>query len=187
MRCGILDFSSCTGSDIAADIDHEDLIRHIDLPLMHVIQHFLGSFRPDFLITGVTEEANTDDDVSLQRQAFLRLHESVLKAGASTEGDDFILSYHNRPTSVPLLDAQGFEYRVFRTVIENQIKTADQLRRHGSEVSRRRDRMLRVGFGLQNLKNSRNPGTWFENHKRPSFGKMYSIANLILYCTTGHW
>ena len=41
MRCGILDFSSCTGSDIAADIDHEDLIRHIDLPLMHGVSELL--------------------------------------------------------------------------------------------------------------------------------------------------
>ena len=50
-----------------------------------------------------------------------------------------------------------------------------------------RDRMLRVGLGLQNLQNSQDPGTGFENHKRPSLDRMYSIPNLILYYITGHW
>ena len=50
-----------------------------------------------------------------------------------------------------------------------------------------RDRMLRVGLSLQNLQNTQDSGTGFENHKRSSFGRMYSIPNLILYYITGHW
>ena len=38
---------------------------------MHVIQHLLGTFRPDLIIAGVPEEANTDHNVSLQREAVL--------------------------------------------------------------------------------------------------------------------
>ena len=49
-----------------------------------------------------------------------------------------------------------------------------------------RDRVIPVGFSLQNLQDSQDPGAGFENHERSSFGKMYSIPNLISYYTTGH-
>ena len=127
MQLRIFNLRPGAGSDIAANIDHEDLIRHIDLPLMHVIQHLFGAFRPNLIISGVTEETNADDDISLQGQLLLRLHESVLKAGAAAKGNDSILPYHNLSASAALFYAQGLKYRVFRAVVENKIEAANQL------------------------------------------------------------
>ena len=46
-----------------------------------------------------------------------------------------------------------------------------------------RDQMIRVGLGLQNLQNSQDPATGFEDHNRPSFGRMHRISQFknILY------
>ena len=82
------------GSDIAADIDYEDLVSHIIFPLVHIIKHFLGTLTPDLIIAGVTEEADADDDIPLQSQAFLRLNESIPEPGAAAKSNNFIFSNH---------------------------------------------------------------------------------------------
>ena len=61
---------------------------------MHIIQHLLGALRPDLIVTGMTKEADADDNVTFQRQALLCLHEGILKPGAPAERDDFIFSDH---------------------------------------------------------------------------------------------
>ena len=59
-RFRILNLGSGAGPDIPTDIDHKDLIGHINFPLVHVIQHFLGALGPDLLIARVAEEANAE-------------------------------------------------------------------------------------------------------------------------------
>ena len=61
---------------------------------MHVIQHFLGTFGPDLIITKVAEETNTDDNIAFQRKTFLSFEESVLETGAAAESDDWNNSSH---------------------------------------------------------------------------------------------
>ena len=46
----ILNLRPGAGTDIPADIDNEDFISHVNLPLVHVIKHFLRAFRPDLII-----------------------------------------------------------------------------------------------------------------------------------------
>ena len=81
-------------TNIASDIDDIDGIRHVYLALVHVIQHFLRPFRPDFLISGMAEKAYADDNVAFQGETFLSLKELVIEACATAEGYDFELSDH---------------------------------------------------------------------------------------------
>ena len=69
-RDRILNLGSCTGPDIPADIDHKDLICHVDLPLMHVIEHLLGTLSPDLIIAGMTEETDADDNIAFSVSCF---------------------------------------------------------------------------------------------------------------------
>ena len=48
----------------------------------------------DFLIAGVAEEPDADDDITRKRQPLLGIHELLFEAGAATERDYFIFSYH---------------------------------------------------------------------------------------------
>ena len=91
---GILDFRAGTLTDIAAHIDDIDGVRHVNLPLVHVVEHLLRVARPDFLVSGVAEEAHADDDVAFEGEAFLRFDELILEAGAAAQGDYGELSYH---------------------------------------------------------------------------------------------
>ena len=90
----MLDLRPGAGTDVPADVDHIDFICHVDLPLVHVVQHLLGAFGPDLIVAGVPEQADADHDVPLQRQPLLRFHKRILEAGAAAEGDDFIFPNH---------------------------------------------------------------------------------------------
>ena len=92
----IFDFAAGAASDVAAYVYDEYFIRHIDLALVHVIQHFLDAFSPYLFVSGVAEEADADDDVSFEGKAFLRFYELVFEAGAAAEGDDFVWDLHQR-------------------------------------------------------------------------------------------
>ncbi len=73
------------------NVDHIDLVGHIDFAHVHIIQHFFDAFRPNLIIAGVTEETNTDHDITFQRQPLLLFHKSVFEAGTAAESDDFVL------------------------------------------------------------------------------------------------
>ena len=75
-RVRILNLGPGAGPDITVDVDHEDLIGHIDFPFVHVVQHLLGPLGPDLIITGVPKKTNADDNVSFQRKTLLFLHHS---------------------------------------------------------------------------------------------------------------
>lgn len=72
----------------------KDFIGHIDLTLMHVVKHFLGPFVPDFIVSGMPEQSDTDYDIPFKSKSFLFLKELLLKAGAATQGYDFIFADH---------------------------------------------------------------------------------------------
>ena len=61
---------------------------------MHVIQHFLGTFGPDLIISGVAEKTDANDNIAFQRKTFLSFEESVLETGAAAESDDWNNSSH---------------------------------------------------------------------------------------------
>ena len=59
--------------------NNKRLISNVNLPFMHIIQHFfclrqhaVTHVLPDFIVTEMTEEADTNYDVLFQRQPFLR-------------------------------------------------------------------------------------------------------------------
>ena len=81
-------------ADVTAHVDDVDFVGHIDLALVHVVQHLLGAFGPDFVVAAVAEKADADDDVARKGQAFLRFQEGVLEACAAAEGYDGIFADH---------------------------------------------------------------------------------------------
>ena len=69
---------------------------------MHIVQHLFCSFCPDLIVSGMTEQADADDDVAFKGKAFLHLKELFLEACAAAEGYDFVFADHNivfSPTS----------------------------------------------------------------------------------------
>ena len=92
---GVFDFRPCALADVAAHVNHVDGIRHVDLALVHVVEHLLGAFRPHLVISGMPEETDTDDDVAFKGEALLRFKELLFEACAATEGNYRVFSYHN--------------------------------------------------------------------------------------------
>ena len=95
-RYRVLNLRPGAGSDIPANVDDKDLVSHVNLPLVHVIQHFLGAFSPYLFVSGMAEEPDADDDVSFEGKAFLRFNELVFEASAAAEGYDFVWALHQR-------------------------------------------------------------------------------------------
>ena len=56
MRLSIGDFITSALADVAADIDDEDLVSHVDLAFVHVVEHRLGTFSPNFVVAAMAEE-----------------------------------------------------------------------------------------------------------------------------------
>ena len=81
LALGIFNLRAGAGADVAADVDDVDLIGHVDLALVHIVQHLLGALGPDFFVAAMAEQADADDDVALEGQALLRLQELLLEAG----------------------------------------------------------------------------------------------------------
>ena len=94
MRQSVLDFASRALADVSAHVDDEDLVGHVYFALVHIVQHLLGAFGPDFIVSAVAEQADADDDVTGEGQALLRLQELLLKARAAAEGYDGVLADH---------------------------------------------------------------------------------------------
>ena len=65
-------------ADVAIHIYHEDLIGHIDLPLMHIVQHSFGVVRPDFIIAGMVKKSDADNNVAFESEALLRREENLI-------------------------------------------------------------------------------------------------------------
>ena len=86
MAAGVFYFTARTLADITAHVDDIDAIGHVNLALVHVVQHFLDAIGPDFVVAAVAEEANADDDVACEGKALLRFQELLFEAGASAEG-----------------------------------------------------------------------------------------------------
>ena len=95
MRQGVVDFATRAGTDVAADVDDIDAVGHVDLALVHVVEHLLGPFGPYFVVAAVAEQADADDDVAGEGQALLRLQELLLKARAAAKGYDGVFAGHN--------------------------------------------------------------------------------------------
>ena len=58
------------------------------------IKHFLRAWLPNLIVTGMSEQANANDNVSFERQTFLDFHELLLETGAATECDYLVVLYH---------------------------------------------------------------------------------------------
>ena len=56
LRLGIGNLIARALADVAADIDDEDLVSHVDLAFVHVVEHRLGTFSPDFVVAAMAEE-----------------------------------------------------------------------------------------------------------------------------------
>ena len=72
------------------------------------IKHFLRAWLPNLIVTGMSEQANANDNVSFERQAFLDFHELLLEAGAATECDYLIVLYHCLFAIICLFDKLEF-------------------------------------------------------------------------------
>lgn len=91
---GILNLIPGALADIPARVDDIDGIGHVDLALMHIIQHHFHPVSPDFIVTGMSEQADADDDVPFKGQLLLRLKELLFEAGTAAQGDDFVFADH---------------------------------------------------------------------------------------------
>ena len=85
MSCCVIDLRARAFADIPSDIDDINRISHIYLALVHVVQHLLGTFGPDFVVATMAEQADADDDVTGKSQALLRFQELFLEASAAAE------------------------------------------------------------------------------------------------------
>ena len=94
MRQGVIDFAVRALADVTAYVDDEDLVGHVDFALVHVVQHLLGAFRPDFIVAAVAEQADADDDIAFEGQALLRFQKLLLEARAAAEGYNGVFADH---------------------------------------------------------------------------------------------
>ena len=84
MGLGILNLTAGATADVASDVYDEYFVRHINLALVHIVQHLLGAFRPDFIVSGMAEESDADDDIAFKGEALLRFKELFLETCAPT-------------------------------------------------------------------------------------------------------
>lgn len=94
LRLGVGDFVAGAFADVAADLDDEDLVGHVDLAFVHVVEHGFGAFGPDFVVSTVTEQTDRDDDVAFKSQAFLCFQVLLLEFRAAAEGYYFVFADH---------------------------------------------------------------------------------------------
>ena len=95
LREGVGDLPRGALAHIAAGVHYEDLVRHVDLAEVHLVEHLLRSFIPDLIIAAVAEEADGDDDIAFEGETLLRLHILVSEAGAAAEGYHFESALHS--------------------------------------------------------------------------------------------
>ena len=73
MASGIGNLPCRALSDVSARIDDEDLIRHVNLGEMHLVQHLLYPVLPDLIVSAVAEESDRYDNVSLKGLSYSAL------------------------------------------------------------------------------------------------------------------
>ena len=71
MAAGIGNLPCRALPDVSTRIDDEDLIRHVNLGEMHLVQHLLYPVLPDLIVSAVAEESDRYDNVSLKGQFLL--------------------------------------------------------------------------------------------------------------------
>ena len=94
LRLGIGDFAPGAFADVAADVDDEDFVGHVDLAFVHIVEHGFGAFCPDFIVSAVTEQSDGDDDVAFKGQSFLCFQILLLELRAAAEGYYFVFADH---------------------------------------------------------------------------------------------
>ena len=94
LRLGVGDFAAGAFADVAADVDDEDFVGHVDLAFVHVIEHGFGAFGPDFIVSAVAEQTDGDDDVAFKGQALLCFQILLLELRAAAEGYYFVFADH---------------------------------------------------------------------------------------------
>ena len=94
LRLGVGDFAPGAFADVAADVDDEDFVGHVDLAFVHVVEHGFGAFSPDLIISAVTEQADGYDDVAFKGQALLCFQVLLLELCATAEGYYFVFADH---------------------------------------------------------------------------------------------
>ena len=90
----IFNLRAGAGADVAADVDDVDLIGHVDLTLVQIVKHFLGTLGPDLIVATMAEQADADDDVAFEGKALLGFEELVLEACRAAEGYDGVFAGH---------------------------------------------------------------------------------------------
>ena len=94
LRLSIRNLVTSTLADVAADVDDEDLVGHVDLAFMHVVEHGFCAFCPDFVVSAVSEQSDGDDDVAFKGQSFLCFQILLLELRAAAEGYYFVFADH---------------------------------------------------------------------------------------------
>ena len=94
LRLSILNLVTSAFADVAADVDDEDFVGHVDLAFVHVVEHGFGAFGPDLIVTAVTEQANGYDDVAFKGQTLLCFYVLLLELRAAAEGYYFVFADH---------------------------------------------------------------------------------------------
>lgn len=73
----------CAFSYTSARIDNENLVSHVNLGEVHIIQHLLGSGCPHLVISAVSEETDGNDDIPFKGEFLLHAKEVVLESRAA--------------------------------------------------------------------------------------------------------
>ena len=94
LRLGVGDFIAGAFADVAADVDDEDFVGHVDLAFVHIVEHGFGAFGPDFVVSAVAEQTDGYDDVAFKGQALLCFQILLLELCAAAEGYDFVFADH---------------------------------------------------------------------------------------------
>ena len=94
LRLGVGDFATGAFADVASDVDDEDFICHVDLSFVHIIEHSLGAFSPDFVVSAMSEQANGDDDIPFKGESLLNIKVLLLELRAAAEGYYFVFADH---------------------------------------------------------------------------------------------
>ena len=102
MGFGVFYFTAGTGTNVPSRVDDVNAVSHVNLALVHVVQHLFGAFGPDFVVAAMAEEAVADDDVAFEGKPLLRFQELVLEASAAAEGYDGVFADHKVSTSFKL-------------------------------------------------------------------------------------
>ena len=75
-------------TDITVNIDNKYLVGHINLALVHIVQHFLCA------VSDFTEKADAENNITLQSEPLFRRYEFILEPRAAAQSDNLIFVNH---------------------------------------------------------------------------------------------